>query len=614
MDETYARILSNVDDDHTQHVHRILRWLTFSARPLELEELAEVVAIDLEENPRFEPERRFTDIQDILEPCSSLISTVGNAYRIPKVVYLDEDGVQQGADDEHSPVYVRLAHFTVKEFLLSQRIRHGIGKVYGLEEIDSNGLIAEDCLAYLLHIDPVEPFDSVSITSYPLARYAASNWFNHVRMAEDSTGRTTALIMELLWPKKIAALNNWIRLYNFETICPELYINDINSAHPLYISSLLGLSRAVMWLIERGVDVNAHCGTHGNALCAATWGGHQQVVRLLLNKGASVNQLGGHHGNALQTASGLGNEHLIRLFLEHGADVNSQGVAGKTALLEAVEAGHEDSVQLLLSEGADVDLRDLLGDTALIKAAQSDRRNIARFVVEAGADVNIQNFSGISALLKAAAKDYADIARLLLEHGANVHLRSKIGEVALSKAARAGHDRVIRQLLMHEAVTDFEIQQRMRAMKRVLFEGYRDVVEVLLAEMSHPRYTDVQGRAVLHYAAAEGRVSTMEVLLKHKANLLGVDKQGRNCLHHAAAGGSSRAVKWLLDKQNMDPSSTDRDGWSALHWAYRNGSANTIRILHDASTGSSPENIRDVVGWTPALVSNILSHCTFHWC
>ncbi len=318
LDDTYARILSNIDHDHTQHVHKILRWLTFSARPLELEELAEVVAIDFEETPKFDPERRFTDIQDILEPCSSLISTVGNTCRIPKLVYLDENGVQQGTDDESDPVYVRLAHFTVKEFLLSQRIRQGTGRIYGLEEINSNRLIAEDCLAYLLHITPLEPLDSAYIGSYPLAHYAASNWYEHTCMAVDSNGRTNASIMELFGPKKIAALNNWIRLYNFEILCPEPYVNSGDNAHPLYFSSLLGLSWTVNWLTERGADVNARCGKHGNALCAATWGGHQQVVRLLLSKGASVNQLGGHYGNALQTASWLGDGNLYAYFVNTG--------------------------------------------------------------------------------------------------------------------------------------------------------------------------------------------------------------------------------------------------------------------------------------------------------
>jgi len=74
LDETYARILSNVNEDHSQYVYRILQWLSFSPRPMHVEELTEVIAIDIEENPRFDPHRRAIDLQELFEPCSSLIS------------------------------------------------------------------------------------------------------------------------------------------------------------------------------------------------------------------------------------------------------------------------------------------------------------------------------------------------------------------------------------------------------------------------------------------------------------------------------------------------------------------------------------------------------------
>jgi ankyrin repeat protein len=49
-------------------------------------------------------------------------------------------------------------------------------------------------------------------------------------------------------------------------------------------------------------------------------------VTLLLEKGADVNAQGGHYGNALQAASGGGHDSIVTLLLEKGADVNAQGV------------------------------------------------------------------------------------------------------------------------------------------------------------------------------------------------------------------------------------------------------------------------------------------------
>jgi hypothetical protein len=42
---------------------------------------------------------------------------------------------------------------------------------------------------------------------------------------------------------------------------------------------------------------------YGNALQAASFGGHEKVVALLLEKSAAVDAQGGHYGKALQAAS-----------------------------------------------------------------------------------------------------------------------------------------------------------------------------------------------------------------------------------------------------------------------------------------------------------------------
>jgi ankyrin repeat protein len=42
----------------------------------------------------------------------------------------------------------------------------------------------------------------------------------------------------------------------------------------------------VRLLVDRDADVNAQGGFYGSALHAASWGGHEAVVRLLRDKGA----------------------------------------------------------------------------------------------------------------------------------------------------------------------------------------------------------------------------------------------------------------------------------------------------------------------------------------
>ncbi|KAF8222829.1 hypothetical protein L208DRAFT_1146840, partial [Tricholoma matsutake] len=54
----------------------------------------------------------------------------------------------------------------------------------------------------------------------------------------------------------------------------------------------------VQILIQKGEDVNAQGGRYGNALQAASYKGHQEIVKLLIEKGADVNAQGGFYGNA----------------------------------------------------------------------------------------------------------------------------------------------------------------------------------------------------------------------------------------------------------------------------------------------------------------------------
>ena len=112
LDETYSRILDSIDADDSKDALKILQWLVYSARPLRIEELAEVLTVNTEFTPPlFDAEQRFLDPRDVLDICSSLVATT--------VEISGKDG------DEREEILVQLAHFSVKEYLVSERIRAG---------------------------------------------------------------------------------------------------------------------------------------------------------------------------------------------------------------------------------------------------------------------------------------------------------------------------------------------------------------------------------------------------------------------------------------------------------------------------------------------------------
>jgi Ankyrin repeats (3 copies) len=309
LDETYDRILCAINDDDSQYAIRILRWLAFSKRPLQVEEVAEVVAIDPERDPAFDRDEVLEDPLDVLAICSSLVTIATNDK------HMRESSGSTGK-------VVLLAHYSVKEYLSSGRCRQDRVIQYNMQDTTCNEFIAKSCLGYLLQFQRSDSFNRY-IQEFKLAQYSAEFWTSHVQALPYKAEALNRLIMELFSTGDGAYLNS-IRISDPDRPLDRLNAERelVNIPTPLYYASLFGLNEIVSLLIlETGADVDAQGGHYGNALQAASWGGYDKIVALLLGKGADVNAQGGAYGNALQAASAEGHDNIIALLLSKGADL-----------------------------------------------------------------------------------------------------------------------------------------------------------------------------------------------------------------------------------------------------------------------------------------------------
>ena len=398
LDQTYERILGAIDKDDSQYVLRILRWLAFSARPLRLKEVAEIVAIDVTRNPAFDKDDVLEDPSDALEMCSSLVTT--------------NVAITDGSEDRT----IALAHYSIKEYLVSDRIRQSQVALYSLEGQACNDYIAQCCVGYLLQFQNTEAFSNETIESYQMTRYAAQGWIRHAKAGFDSEGPLSRLILKLFSPQNGAYLN-WLRVWDpVEHYGPQLDRNRWQFANPLYYASYVGLSGIARMLIEQtGADVNAQGGSFGNALQAALYEGNEQIVELLLSSGADVNAQGGRFGNALQAASYIGNKEIVELLLSNSADVNAQGGRFGNTLQAALYKGSKQIVELLLSKGADINAQGGIHGNALQAAVFRGHEQIVELLLGAGFDVGY----------------YGDALRTAEDWG-----RDRIAELLLSRGAR----------------------------------------------------------------------------------------------------------------------------------------------------------------------------------
>ncbi|KAH8803296.1 hypothetical protein F5884DRAFT_903864 [Xylogone sp. PMI_703] len=468
LDETYARILCNIDDEYIEDAFKVLEVLVYSARPLLIKEAAEVVAIDVDENGGFNPENRLRSYGDVLRICSSLVS-------ISDIHPDKQDG------QVHRRQELRLAHFSVKEYLISNQIRiRQATKPFIQGRAEAR--IAQMCLAYLLYFEgPKMIQTSDDLDRFPLAKYAAQYWIHHYRAAGKNTETIDQLSRQLFISQD--AYINWIRLFDIEEpwryVTVSLLRNAENTPPQLYYASIANLVEPAKMLLENGANVNAKGGYYGNALQAAAYKGAVEMVMLLIKNGAHVSARGGRYATALLAATTQGHQNIVKILLEHGADVNMMDYSGifrsETALYAAASRGHEDIVQLLLEYGADADIRCGFYGCALQVAAAKGYATTAGLLLNGGADVN--KFCGHfgTSLQAAVIHRHVEITKLLLEHQAGPNLNVDNSSSPLQHEVYHG-DVVLAKLLLKHGVNNF-----LDSMKGARVIGL-DAIEQLLLE------------------------------------------------------------------------------------------------------------------------------------
>ena len=407
-----------------------------AVRPLLLEELAEVLAFDFDEAPGGIPKlnadwRREDQERAVLSTCSSLITIV--------------------RDDNDSRV-VQFSHFSVKEFLTSDRLAVAAEDIsfyhIGLEP--AHTILAQACLGILLRL-----YDSTLgaiMQQFPLAVYALKHWVDHAPFENVSLHIKDGI--EDLFNAEKPHFSRWIRLRREMADSYVWLDHDAqHEAAPLYYAAFCGFRDVVEKLSrEHPEHVNTRGGHHVTALHAASRMNHLKIVQSLLRHGAEVNAQGPRGRTPLVFASECGHLEVVRWLLERGADVNAKGVHNNcTSLHLAVYSEHYEVIRTLLKHNADISASDITGQTPLHVASSLGRVDIVRLLLNQGADPEARDVYHQTSLHRASLEGHLDVARLLLEHGAEVNAEDNRGRTAYQVALDKGHDEVVQLLLVHDA-------------------------------------------------------------------------------------------------------------------------------------------------------------------
>lgn len=393
LDETYERILMKIPQKSSKFAHKVLQLLAFCTADRcgfdKLNALAEAVIVDVEQLS-FSPEKRLLDRNALFEICTCLITVTSE----DKVI---------------------LAHYSVKEYLDSERIKLGPATSFQISKIASEVLGTTICLVYLLDItyegvcsdddydemteDQQKDYHCYEDWKFPLLTTALS-WLCVLRYKDIWTvqGPNTAIIHNLLirlFTSKEVHYKKWLDRSGFIYEDPELGPHLINwktqpGAEPntaFAIACGYGLVETAKVILESNPNLstsgdlvevesgewldafddpkNIHtlqAGTLLDLLDVAIYFRKDNFVELLLDSGANPNAISPDGCCKLLLALkvlAFGDFSygdflgIIESLLKAGADPNPRGVA-ITPLQAACLCEYSNNVELLLDAGAQV--------------------------------------------------------------------------------------------------------------------------------------------------------------------------------------------------------------------------------------------------------------------
>ena len=362
LDATYERTLLDIDEQNWEYAHRLFQCITVASRPLRVEELAEFLAFDFDEgdDPRFEVDWRPDDLEDaVLSTCSSLIVAVNVG---------------------HTTV-IQFSHFSVKEFLTSNRITQGLVSRYYIPLEPAHLTITRVCLVVLLSLDG--GVDKAMIKNIPLAYYAARYWVSHANFGNVSLHAQDAI--QRVFDPDEPYFSAWAWLEDYDESRESISSTPPTpEVPPLHRAARDGLDDIVDWLIT--------------------------------SRSQDPNELNGRK-TPLYDACGRGNLKVVQVLIKHGADVDAKRTFGWRPLHFASNNGHLEIVRLLINSGADLNVRDNDDWTPLLLASVEGHREVVRVLLEEGADPNVQCWDG-TPLDWALERNHAEVVQLLMEYGA----------------------------------------------------------------------------------------------------------------------------------------------------------------------------------------------------
>ncbi|KAJ9255993.1 hypothetical protein DTO195F2_6041 [Paecilomyces variotii] len=505
--EAIHRRIQSMSESCRQVAVQCLQWLLYAGRKLSISELVAAVSRPFRSSPRVSP-------RSIVDYCCNL-------------VVIDNE-----ADT------FRLAHLTVREFLETL-------DCYSIQ--DANAMMAERCLETYL-ADGWEDDD--------LLNYATQNWPAHVEQLSGSPQRAAikTLLTRLFTEEE--HFEDWLEILDERPIeegpswgnSLERKLEACFSSPPsaLFTACCFGIIEVLECssVIET-VDVNQSNKHNTSGLYLAARWGHADVVRKLIGLGAAVNALGSQYGYALQAASFAGHEEIVKVLLDSGASLYPGDKGEYSSPLQAALAnGHNNVAQILIDAGFRPVTQKQFDDALEIASFKGNVEIVERLLCDQATSFkpNIRPDPLQVALFGGRARQ----AKRLLQVCSDINEEKGYFGNAVAAAIASG------KLTLLQAVVDAGANLDSRGrfgfpLRAAAIANNVDITRYLLEKGLDPNVKDKELGDALQAAASLGNVDIMLLLLAHNASVDGFGGHFGNTLQAASFNGHAQAVRLLIE-------------------------------------------------------------------
>ncbi|KAI9857597.1 MAG: hypothetical protein M1813_008189 [Trichoglossum hirsutum] len=596
--ETYSRIMAKIKYSKNGSrrmflAQKVFKWISCARRPLLIGELKEAAA--------FEPTDTVWDAEKIPSDGLALIQACGNL-----VVYDRNDDT------------VRLAHYTVQQFLTSDAI-DGLVSELQFQLTEAEKYVGEMCVAYLSFGD-FETQIAISENTFVEMRaleWALSNPLPHL----GGFSRPIFTFWRNLQPesfnRKLPGINYGKYLGNrkrpTEKLRDKYLLLDYTVRNWVWHTSKfddsvslwgqfgsLALEKRMMFDFRMWDDSYTSSGLPYLPLFNwAVDNGHAPLLRLLSSppRGLPLREYyfgGFEEGLSLKTrACRRGYRDVLDILM-----TASLGEGSNMLLWEAARCGHEEVVRMLVSKyGAMTESRDSEGLTGLSIAAVEGHNAVVKVFL--GSDMHPTLQEEGTALCHAAKNGHLEVVKSL-----TVPARRFVGEVeekALFLAVDNGHLGVAQFLVSYILAVAGDKQMFLYF---AVDRGHGAVVQLLAENGWDVKAEVAEGWTALHLAAHRGQEEIVRMLVGYGSDVGAKDHDRRTALHLAAHRGQEEIVRMLVG-YGSDVEAKDHDQRTALHLAATEGHDTVVKRLVD--TGASVMT-GDRDGRTALLLAALQGH------